>query len=263
MRRRCWEILSFALAGCILMGCGGASKDNASVQSDIPEHITEQYDEYFKVDAEVKAEQPEKIFQYSASLYVPETDKLQEAFFPGEEVETESNPEQWTNICMSADKKRRASTAIGVRYQDSDYADYYALLSSGDVSHFFPEDFSNITTVPAVSAAEPDKVKKEVMELAEKLEIKLQKEPYVFVGLEAEGLKQLYQEQADTYIQNGIELPQYLKDLQVSEDMECYYMLWQVECPKGEVLRNANLSLNGMFSSDGAFVMAIYTPGGV
>lgn len=129
MRRRCWEILSFILAGCMLMGCGGASKDNESVQSDIPE--------------------------------------------------------QWTNICMSADKKRRASTAIGVRYQDSDYADYYALLSSGDVSHFFPEDFSNITTVPAVSAAEPDKVKKEVMELAEKLEIKLQKEPYVFVGLEA------------------------------------------------------------------------------
>lgn len=155
-------------------------------------------------------------------MYAPEPDKLQEVFFPGQEVEMESIPEQWTNICMSADKKRRASTAIGVRYQNSDYT-----------------------------------------ELAEKLEIKLQKEPYVFVGLEAEGLKQLYQEQADVYIQNGIELPQYLKDLQVSENMECYYLLWQVECPKGEALRNANLSPDGVFSNDGAFVMAIYTSGGV
>lgn len=44
MERKCRAIAAFALAGCMLMGCGGASKDSASVQSGIPEHISEQSD---------------------------------------------------------------------------------------------------------------------------------------------------------------------------------------------------------------------------
>lgn len=247
---------------CAMLGCGENVQSDTAIPEETPKHISKVLDSYVVVNADVVMGQPEELYSYTAVYDVPDENRLKEVFMPNEaEVVTERIPEQWRYICESADGTKRASTAAGIYYMDNEYSYYYVLLSTGDQSHMFPESFPGIETVEEIPFAGREEAKEAVKEAAEQLDIRLAEEPFVFAGIDAEGLFVLYQEQLELY---GEEMTQqYLPDLEIEPDMGCYYMMWRVLCPHSERLRNGNLHIGGTSSIDGAYVMAVYSPGGM
>lgn len=261
-RERIRKIIGCFIAACVISGCGGKKTENTVLSLQAPAHVKEESAPYFTVDAEVTTDQPKELYSYRAAYEMPDGDKLKDVFMPEEEeCVTEYVPEFDRYVCESKDGKKRASTAIGTSFQNKEYSYYYALLLTSDMYHMFPESFPDIKTVKELPFADREKATGTVRKTAEKLDICLAEEPFVFEGIDAEGLLALYQKEIEVAGEEGIE--KYLSDFEVQPDMGCYYMLWRVLTPHGEVFRNGNMDIGGKMGMDGAYVMAIYSPGGM
>lgn len=262
-RERIRKIIGCFIAICALTGCGDKKANHTAFSLQVPEHVKEESEPYFTVDAEVTANQPEELYSYRAVYEMPDGDKLKEVFMPEEEeCVTEYDADFDRYICNSKDEKKRASTAMGTTFRNTEYSYYYALLVTSDQYHMFPESFPVIKTVEELPFADREKAAGSVRETAEKLDIRLAEEPFVFEGVDAEGLLGLYQKEIEVVGEEGMQ-KNHLSDFEVQPDMGCYYMLWRVLAPHGEIFRNGNMDIGGKMGMDGAYVMAIYSPGGM
>lgn len=262
-RERIRKIIGCFIAICALTGCGDKKADHTAFSLQVPEHVKEEPEPYFTVDAEVTANQPEELYSYRAVYEMPDGEKLKEVFMPEEEdCVTEYAADFDRYDCNSKDGKKRASTAMGITFRNTEYSYYYALLLTGDMYHMFPESFLDVKTVKELPFADRDKAAESVRETAEKLGISLAENPFVFEGIDAHGLQALYQKEFEVVGEEGMQ-KYHMPDFKVQPDMGCYYMLWRVLTPHGEVFRNGNMNIDGKIGMDGAFVMAIYSPGGM
>ncbi len=257
-----WKTILCGIIICTVAGCQKAGQEHVTASLQTPGHISKELDSYLTVDADVVADQPDELHSYTAVCHMPDGSGLKEIFMPDEtEVIIEDMPDWKRSVCKTKDGTKRASTAAGIAYMDNRYVEYYALLSTGDVAHMYPEDFSEIKTVEKLSFAGRQEAKEAVEEMAERVDIRLAEEPFVFEGIDEEGFQALYKKELE---RNGEEAVQrYLPDFEVKQGMECYYMLWNVLTPHGEIFRNGNIHKGGGVGIDGAYVMAIYTPGGL
>ena len=257
-----WKTILCGIIICTLAGCQKAGQEHVTASLQTPGHISKELASYLTVDADVVADQPDELHSYTAVCHMPDGSGLKEIFMPDEtEVIIEDMPDWKRSVCKTKDGTKRASTAAGIAYMDNRYVEYYALLSTGDVAHMYPEDFSEIKTVEKLSFAGRQEAKEAVEEMAERVDIRLAEEPFVFEGIDEEGFQALYKKELE---RNGEEAVEgYLPDFEVKQGMECYYMLWKVLTPHGEIFRNGNIHIGGGVGIDGAYVMAIYTPGGL
>ncbi|MCM1258382.1 MAG: hypothetical protein NC307_11090 [Roseburia sp.] len=259
--KRIGKVILCLLAVCTMSGCGDKKTEHNGISQQAPEHMKEELEPYLNVDAEVAADQPEELYSYQATHVMPDGEKLKEAFMPEEECDTEYDAEFDRYNCRSKDGKKRASTVLGARFSDQEYSYYYVLTSTGDVDHMYPESFPDLPTQKELPFADKKKAAETVRETAQKLDIILDEEPFVFEGLDAECLSGLYEKELE--VTGGERLQQVFPDFQVQPDMECYYMLWRVLAPHGERLRNGNRDAGGVLERNGAYVTAIYTSSGM
>lgn len=247
---------------CIFSGCGESAQSLTTGTEDTPEHISQELCAYITVDADVTVEQPEQLYTYTALYDVLDAERLKEIFMPDEaDAVMDAMPEFENYTCMTADGTKRASMAAGIIYTDKPYSYYYVLVVTGDNWRLFPESFPDIETVEALPFADGKEAKDAARQMAGRLDLTLDEEPFVFEGIDAAGLTELYEQGLEIYGEDGIR--RYLPDFEIEPDMGCYYMVWRVLGPHSERLRNANLHIGGGTWTDGEYVAAIYSPGGL
>lgn len=253
---------AFLIGGLILAGCGREKEEVSTALQSVPTHITMTLEPYVTVDADVMVQQPDMLYSYTAKLDFPNESRLREVFMPDEHsVQTESSPKEGRYVCATEDGTKRASTAAGVTFHNKDYISYYVLLSTGDLFHMFPEDFSGIDTVDTLLFAGREEALDAVRETAEQLGILLEEEPYIFAGFGESGMRALYQKELDEF--GEAHMQRFLPKMEFSPEMGCYYMLWETMCPHSEKMYNGNYDVGSLSHIKGSYVVAIYTPGGL
>lgn len=269
MKRSILIIIFIAMISLCLSGCGKEEKVYMQ-REEIPEHVTAELDENLKLDADVVADMPDKLYTYTASSYRPDGQLLKDVFFPDEDdVVMESIPQEnyFVYTCRSADGSRYATTSGALIYMDQ--PPYYAVTTGyAGATKMWAESFEGIYPPESLSFCEPEESKELVRSMAEKLDIVLDTEPYVFYALDGASLDEMCQKLADemgTSVADLIEMG-FLPDYDFSNDAGCYYMLWETLAPHGEKIFNFNYNVgsgHGLDAGVGNYVMAIVSEKGL
>ena len=250
-------------------GCGNANPDDLQQKSgnDYPAHITRELEPGLNIESDVSVDMPEQLYTYHSKYIQVDPEKMIAAFFPNEEnVTTEIFDDQSYN-CVSSDEKRRVGTEIGITYIASEYLHYPRLLENADVDHQSPESFRGVESEGSLAFLEPEEAKNLVRETAEKFDLRLDTEPYVFYALDGKKLDTIYWNEVEeigneqTAIDGGV-----VPDYDFTNDDGCYYMLWNTVDPHFEKRINTNIQMGntqGIDYATGNYAVSIVSKEGL
>lgn len=254
-----------------------ALRDEPPVLQDqlkLPGHIKKQLSDKIQVDAQVqnRLEGCSQLYEYEAAYRILDGKQLQDIFFPQEEATKEEDSENNSYRCETVDGSQYAySNEMTVSYHRKADQGYGKVLSfCTDSRRMYPDSFDTLDLPEQLSFMDGEEAKRIVRETAEKMEITLAPEPYVFAPLDEKALKKLYR---GTYKQLAAEVSaewadevvhKYLAGVEFDGDKGCYYMLWQQQCPHGGLILSNNYVDNGRVThSLGSFVMGIVNERGL
>lgn len=229
---------------CLLTSCSKKTPISSIPKDDIsiPEHIEQTLDSHLIVNANIIPPNSQTLYSYPATVHIFDSANVNQILFQQQGIPYDNGDDSEMIIQT---EETAAIFYSSMLFQNDDYMRYLKVFFG--LSDSVVESQKMFSHYERLFAEAPQKeltsfsikeAKDAIRDKAEKLGISLANEPYVWFGIDKKQLADmelLFQQDAvgtDLLNQAGI-------NNNWSEEDECYYMLWNIEC-HGENILSGN-----------------------
>lgn len=228
----------------LLTACGEVTPKSSIPKDDItiPEHIEQTLDSHLIVNANIIPPNSQTLYSYPATVHIFDSTNVNQVLFQQEGIPYDNGADSEMIIQTEEAASIFYSSML---FQNDDYMRYlkvfFGLSDSVDESQKVFSHYESLfveTQQKELASFSIKEAKDAIRDKTEKLGISLAKEPYVWFGIDQKQLADmelLFRQDdlgTDFLEQAGI-------NNNWSEEDECYYILWNIEC-HGENILSGN-----------------------
>ena len=228
----------------LLTACGEVTPKSSIPKDDItiPEHIEQTLDSHLIVNANIIPPNSQTLYSYPATVHIFDSTNVNQVLFQQEGIPYDNGADSEMIIQTEEAASIFYSSML---FQNDDYMRYlkvfFGLSDSVDESQKVFSHYESLfveTQQKELASFSIKEAKDAIRDKTEKLGISLAKEPYVWFGIDQKQLADMEllfrQDDLGTDFLEQAGINNYW-----SEEDECYYILWNIEC-HGENILSGN-----------------------
>lgn len=228
----------------LLTACGEVTPKSSITKDDItiPEHIEQTLDSHLIVNANIIPPNSQTLYSYPATVHIFDSTNVNQVLFQQEGIPYDNGADSEMIIQTEEAASIFYSSML---FQNDDYMRYlkvfFGLSDSVDESQKVFSHYESLfveTPQKELASFSIKEAKDAIRDKTEKLGISLAKEPYVWFGIDQKQLADMEllfrQDDLGTDFLEQAGINNYW-----SEEDECYYILWNIEC-HGENILSGN-----------------------
>ncbi len=228
----------------LLTACGEVTPKSSIPKDDItiPEHIEQTLDSHLIVNANIIPPNSQTLYSYPATVHIFDSTNVNQVLFQQEGIPYDNGADSEMIIQTEEAASIFYSSML---FQNDDYMRYlkvfFGLSDSVDESQKVFSHYESLfveTPQKELASFSIKEAKDAIRDKTEKLGISLAKEPYVWFGIDQKQLADMEllfrQDDLGTDFLEQAGINNYW-----SEEDECYYILWNIEC-HGENILSGN-----------------------